>query len=95
MSVLTNGRELRALQIGEALNGGTPMVWGLSALVPRLRGREFLRVGELPKSPWCGGLEYMPDVDGDDGAAGAPYVRSLPLYTMETRTTTWVLLCMQ
>ena len=30
------------------------------------------------------GLEYMPDIDGDDGAARAPYVRSSPLYTMKT-----------
>jgi len=36
----------------------------------------------------------MPDIDGDDGAAGAPYVCSLPVYTMETQTTTWVQLCM-
>ena len=31
---------------------------GLSAPIPRPRGREFLRVGKLPRSPWCGGLEY-------------------------------------
>jgi len=54
------------------LNRGTPQVWDLSAPVPRLRGREFLRVGELPKSPWHGGLEYMPGIDGDDGAARPP-----------------------
>ena len=41
-----------------ALNGGTPQVWDLSAPVPRPRGREFLRVGKLPRSPWCGGVEY-------------------------------------
>ena len=28
------------------------------------------------------GLEYMPNIDGDDGVARAPYVRSLPLYTI-------------
>ena len=30
-------------------------------------------------------LLYMPDIEGDDGAARAYYVRLLPLYTMETR----------
>jgi len=33
----------------------------------------------------------MPDIEGDDGAARAYYVRLLPLYTMETRR---VQLCM-
>lgn len=37
----------------------------------------------------------MPDVDGDDGTAGVPYVCSLALHMMETRTTTWAQLCMQ
>jgi len=35
---------------------GTPQVWDLSAAVPRPRGREFLRVGKIPRSFWCGGL---------------------------------------
>jgi len=29
-SELTNARQLRALRDGDALNGGTPLVWGLS-----------------------------------------------------------------
>ena len=49
-------RELRTFRNGDSLNGGTPQVWDLSAPIPRPRGREFLRVGELPRSPWCGGL---------------------------------------
>ena len=37
------------------------------------------------------GLEYVPSIDGDDGAATTPYsIRSLPLYMMGTRTTTCV-----
>ena len=40
------------------MNGGTSQILGLSAPIPRPRGREFLRVGKLPRSPWCGGLEY-------------------------------------
>ena len=62
---------------------------------PMTRGREFLRVGELPRSPWCRGLEYMSDFDGGDRAAIALYICSVPLYTMETRTTPSVQLCMQ
>ena len=34
----------------------------------------------------------MPDIEGEDGAARAYYIRLLPLYTMETRR---VQLCMQ
>ena len=66
---------MRVLRDGEALNGGTPQVWGLSAPIPRPRRREILRVGKLPRSPWRGGLENMPDIDDNDGAARAPYVR--------------------
>ena len=47
-------------------------------------------MGALPRSSWCGGLEYIHNVDGDDGAVRAPYVCFLPLYTMETGMTTWV-----
>jgi len=57
---LTNGRELRALWDGDTLNGSTPQVWDLSVPIPRPRRRELLTVGKLPRSPWCGGLEYMP-----------------------------------
>ena len=71
-SELTNGRELRALQVGEALNRGSPPVWGLSVPVPRLRGREFLWVGDPPRCPWHGGLDYMTNVDGNSVAARAP-----------------------
>ena len=60
---------MRALQDGDALNGGTPQVWDLFVPVLRPRGREFLQVGNLPRCPRCGELEYMPNVDGDDGAA--------------------------
>ena len=35
----------------------------------------------------------MPDIDGNDGAAGPLYVRSFSLYMMDTRTMTWVQLC--
>ena len=71
-SELTNARQLRALRDGDALNGGTPQVWGLSVPVPRLRGREFLRVGKLPRCPRHVGAEYMPELDGGDRAARAP-----------------------
>ena len=58
VSEMTNRRELRTFRDGDALNGGTPQVWDLSTPVPRPRGREFLRVGELPRSPWCWGLRW-------------------------------------
>ena len=32
-------------------------------------------VGELPRSPWCGGREYMPDFDGGNGATKHLYTR--------------------
>ena len=38
----------------EALS--TPQVWGLSVPIPRLKGREFLRIGELSRNPWHRGL---------------------------------------
>jgi len=62
------------------LNWGTPQVWDLSAPIPRLRGREFLQVGEPPRSLWCGKLEYMPNLGGVDGTAKAPYVCSSPIH---------------
>ena len=37
-SELTNGRELRALWVSEALNEGTPHVWGLPVPVPHDQG---------------------------------------------------------
>jgi len=73
---------LRTFRDGDALNGGTSQVWDLSAPVHRLRGREFLRVDELPEAPGVGAWVYMPDIEGDDGAARAYYVRLLPLYTI-------------
>jgi len=51
-------------------------VVGSSAPIPRPRGRELLRVGNLPRSPWHRGLEYMLDADGDDRTARALYVNS-------------------
>ena len=75
---------MRAFRVGEALNGGTPKLWDFSAPMPRLREREFLRVDELPRSLKSGRLEYMPDVDGDNRAARAPYVCFSPLYMTET-----------
>jgi len=85
-SELTNGRELRVLRDGDVLNRGTPQVWGLSVPIPRPMGREFLcqKLANFPEVPGVGGLEYMPDIDGDDGATRAPYASCLLLYTMET-----------
>jgi len=54
---LTNGRELRALRVGEALNRGTPQVWGLSVPVPRPRGREL---ANFPEVPGAGGVSTCP-----------------------------------
>jgi len=42
------------------LNGGTPQVWGLSMPIPRPRGREFLPVGELPRT--CPTLMVMTEL---------------------------------
>jgi len=39
---------------------------------------------QKPLGPGAGVWVYMPDIEGDDGAARAYYVRLLPLYTMET-----------
>jgi len=40
----------------------------------------------IPEAPGArGGLSILPDIEGDDGAARAYYVRLLPLYAMETR----------
>jgi len=62
-SELTNTRQLRALRDGDALNGGTPQVWGRS--VPT--------EGKGVSSSWHGGgLEYKPKVDDDDRPARAP-----------------------
>ena len=93
MSELTNRRELRALRVGETLNGGTPQLWGLSAPYPDRGGREFSDLANFAEVPGTG----ISDADDDNGVARAPYtyVRSkLPLYTMGTGTTTWVQLCM-
>ena len=85
-------REVRALWVDEALNGGTHLGF---APLPRLRRKEFLWVGKIPRSPWRGGLEYIPDVDCDNGGTRACYVCSLPVYMKEIQTMTWVQLCMQ
>ena len=96
VSELTNGRELRTLRDGDAMNGGTPQVWDLSAPIPNIdRGKEsFSELANFPEVPGGGPSVYiyMPDIDCDDRAARAHYVRSLPLYTMETQR---VQLCMQ
>ena len=39
----------------------------------------------FPEAPVAGAWVHMPDIDGDNGAARAHYIRSLPVYTMETR----------
>ena len=57
------------------------------------RGEEsFPKLANFSEVPCVGAWVYMPDIDGDNGAARAHYIRSLPLYTMETRR---VRLCMQ
>jgi len=86
-SELTNRRELRALQVGEAFEWGHSTGLGSLYTHTQTKGKGV--------SPSWQTSQNMPDIDGDDGAAGAPYIHSLPLYTMETRTTTWVQLCIQ
>jgi len=57
------------------------------------RGEEsFSELVNFPEAPGAGVWVYMPDIEGDNGAAKAYYVRLLPLYTMETQR---VQLCMQ
>ena len=91
-SELTNGRELRALRVGETLNGGTLWVWVLSATIPRLRQGCFSDLTNFPEVPGAG----VSDADGENGVARAPYIYvcSLPLYTMGAGMTTSVQLCM-
>ena len=92
-SDLTNRRELRTFRDSDALNRGTPQVWDLSAPVPRPRGREFLRVGELPRSPWCGGLSIHAQHWRWRRSCKSLLRMSLTfIYTMETRR---VQLCTQ
>ena len=59
-SELTNGRELRALQVGEAFERGH--FTGLGSLYTRTqtKGREFLRVGKLPRT--CPTLMVMTEL---------------------------------
>jgi len=56
VSELTNGKELRTLRDGDAMNGGTPQVWDLSAPVPNLdRGEEsFSELANFPEVPGAG-----------------------------------------
>ena len=75
-SELTNGRELRALRVGESLNGDTPQVWALSVTIPRPKGGS-LTWQTFQKSLVLG----VSDTDGDDRVARAPYMYVLYLYT--------------
>ena len=45
----------------------------------------FSELANFPEAPGAGASVYMPDIEGDDRAAGAYYVCLLPLYVMETR----------
>ena len=56
VSELTNGRELRALRDGDALNGGTLLVWDLSAAVPRPWG--VSPSWQTSQKPLVRGFEY-------------------------------------
>ena len=56
---LASKLELRALWVGETLNGSTPQVWGLSVPVPRPKGREILWIGKFSRSPWRRGLPML------------------------------------
>jgi len=76
VSELTNGRENRALH-----RSGT-------SLRPTKRKRVSLS-WQISQKFLEWEAEYMPNVDGDNGAARAPYICSSSLYTMETRTMTW------
>jgi len=49
---------------------------GLGSLCTRTKTKGKSGVGKLPRSICCGRLEYVYDVDGEDGAARAPYVLS-------------------
>jgi len=81
VSELTNRRELRALQDSEALNGRAMYRSGFSLFPYPDQGEgSFSELVNFPEVPGVGGLECMPDVDGGDGAARAPYVRSAPKY---------------
>ena len=58
---------------------------GISAPIPRRRGREFLRVGELPRSPWCGGLSiHTRHWRWRRSCKSSLRTSLIPLYTMET-----------
>ena len=52
----------------------------------------FSELANFPETPGAGAWVDMPDIEGEDGAARAYYIRLLPLYMMETRR---VQLCMQ
>ena len=64
---------------------------GISLLPYPDRGKgSFSELANFPEAPGAGGWVYMHDIEGDDRAARAYYIRLLPLYTMEIR---WVQLC--
>jgi len=95
MSELTNGRNLEPSEMVKPLmcvcvggwGGGHSTGLGCLCARNQIDWREF---SELVNFPGVGGFD-MPGVDGGNRAIRATYVHSLPLYTMENRTTTWVL----
>ena len=93
MSELTNRRELRALRVGETLNGGHSTALGSLCTRTQTEGKGVSRTWQTFQKSLALGVS---DADDDNGVARAPYtyVRSLPLYTMGTGMTTSVQLCM-
>ena len=97
-SELTNRRELRTFRDGDALNstglvslcartqtegkGVSPSWW--TSQKPLVRKGSFSELMNFPEAPGAGAQVYIPDIESDDGAARAYYVRPLPLNTMET-----------
>ena len=59
-SELTTRRELRTFRDGDALNGGTPLVWDLSAPVPQTEGKGVSPSWRTSQKPLAlvRGLEY-------------------------------------
>ena len=59
-SKLTNRRGLRALRVGEGLNGGTPQVWGLPVPYPDKGEGSFSKLVNFLEVPGVGGLNTCP-----------------------------------
>jgi len=55
---------LRALCDDDALNGGTPQAWELSAPVPRPKEGSFPELANFPEAPGAG-LEYSSGYHGN------------------------------